>query len=282
MGINSIIFKFEANYSDRKQKTREVNVLIARLFGLILLLSLGQAGAVEPDFEREARLADEIVDVILDGDPEWLEADGREFLSIYTEADDTRTAVVILHGRGFHPDWADAINPLRVGLVERGYSTLSLQMPVLEKDAKYYDYVPIFHHAHPRIEAGIKFLRDNGFEKVVLLAHSCGVHMAMDWIRAKNDRSIDAFIGLGMGATDYKQPMHQPFPLDWMYVPILDLYGADEYPAVIRLAPGRKAMIDKAGHQKSQQVVLPGANHYFTDQGDALVGAVVDWLDQLQ
>ena len=249
---------------------------------LMLVCYLGQAIAADPDFEREARLADEIVDVILDGEPEWLEADGREFLSIYTEAEDPAVAVLILHGRGFHPDWADTVNPLRVGLVERGYSTLSLQMPVLAKDARYYDYVPIFHHAHARIEAGIRFLRDNGHAKVVLLAHSCGVHMAMDWIRTKNDRSIDAFIGLGMGATDYQQPMHQAFPLDWMQVPILDLYGAQDYPAVIRLAPGRKEMIDKTGHEKSRQLVLPGADHYFTDQGDPLVSAVADWLDQLE
>ena len=249
---------------------------------LVLLFFAGHALASEPDYAREARLADEIVDVILDGDPVWLASGEREFLSIYTEADEPGTAVVILHGRGFHPDWADTINPLRVGLVDRGYSTLSLQMPVLEKDAKYYDYVPVFHHAHPRIDAGIEYLRDSGHNKIVLLAHSCGVHMAMDWIRTRNDRSIDAFIGLGMGATDYKQPMHQPFPLDWMHVPILDLYGAEEYPAVIRLAPGRKTMMDKAGHASSRQVVLPDADHYFTDQGDALVEAVADWLDQLQ
>ena len=251
-------------------------------WALALLFVAGQALASEPDFAREARMADEIVDVILDGDPVWLTAGEREFLGIYTEADEPGTAVLILHGRGFHPDWADTINPLRVGLVERGYSTLSLQMPVLAKDARYYDYVPIFHHAHPRIEAGIRYLRDRGHGKIVLLAHSCGVHMAMDWIRTTNDRSIDAFVGLGMGATDYRQPMHQPFPLDWMHVPVLDLYGADEYPAVIRLAPGRKVMIEKAGNSRSRQVVLPDANHYFTDQGDALVGAVADWLDQLE
>ena len=253
-----------------------------RLGILILVCCLGKAVAAEPDFDREARLADEIIDVILDGEPEWLEADGREFLSIYTEAEDAAAAVLILHGRGFHPDWADTVNPLRVGLAERGYSTLSLQMPVLAKDAKYYDYVPIFHYAHARIEAGIRFLRDNGHQKVVLLAHSCGVHMAMDWIRTKNDTSIDAFVGLGMGATDYGQPMRQLFPLDWMQVPVLDLYGANEYPAVIRLAPGRKEMIDEAGHEKSRQLVLPGADHYFTDQGDPLVSAVADWLDQLE
>ena len=113
-----------------------MNARIPGLAGLLALLVLTTAAfAAEPDFEREARLADEIVDTILDGDPEWLEADGREFLSIYTEADDSRAAVVILHGRGFHTDWADTVNPLRVGLVERGYSTLSLQMAVLRKDA---------------------------------------------------------------------------------------------------------------------------------------------------
>ena len=248
---------------------------------LALALWAGPTVAAEPDYAREKRLTDEIVDTILDGDPEWLQANGREFLSIYTEADDSKAAIVILHGRGFHPDWADTISPLRVDLVEYGYSTLSLQMPVLEKAAKYYDYIPIFHHAHARIEAGIQFLRENGHEKVILLAHSCGAHMAMDWIRAAGDKNIDAYIGLGMGATDYRQPMHQPFPLDWMHVPVLDLYGAEEYPAVIRMAPSRKQMIEKAGNEKSAQRVLAGADHYFTDHGDSLVEAVADWLGTL-
>ena len=237
--------------------------------------------AGEPDFARESRLADEIVDVILDGDPEWLEADGREFLSIFTEAEDTDIAVIILHGRGFHPDWADTINPLRVGLAENGFSTLSLQMPVLAKDAKYYDYVPVFSYAHPRIDAGIRFIRANGYKKIVLLAHSCGVHMAMSWFRENGDKQIDAFIGLGMGATDYQQPMRRPFPLDRLSVPVLDLYGESEYPAVIRMAPARKQAIEAAGNQGSAQIELADADHYFTDQDDALVEAVTIWLRSL-
>ena len=235
----------------------------------LALLWAPLALAAEPDFAREQRLAGEIVDIILDGDAEWLEADGREFLSIYYEADEARAAVIILH-------------PLRIGLVDHGYTTLSLQMPVLAKEAKYYDYIPIFHHARGRIDAGIRFLRDQGYDKVILLAHSCGAHMAMDWIRTQPQTSIDAYVGLGMGATDYGQPMHQPFPLDWMRVPILDLYAANDYPAVQRLAPARKQMIDKAGNAHSSQVVLPDADHYYTDQGDPLVTAVADWLDRLQ
>jgi hypothetical protein len=262
-----------------------MNASLRRCF---LCLALGfavSAFAAEeavPDYARESRLANQIVDMILDGDPVWLEANQHEFLGIYTEADVAGTAVLILHGRGFHPDWADAINPLRVGLVERGYSTLSLQMPVLAKEAKYYDYVPIFRYSHDRIEAGIRYLRDAGHSRVILLAHSCGAHMAMDWIRSRGDASIDGYIGLGMGATDYGQPMLQPFPLEQMQVAVLDLYGEQEYPAVIRGAPARKAMIEAAANAGSSQQVLPLANHYFTDQGDALVAAVADWLDHLE
>jgi pimeloyl-ACP methyl ester carboxylesterase len=155
-------------------------------------------------------------------------------------------------------------------------------MPVLEKDAKYYDYEPILGFAHARIEAGIDYLRQQGYRKVILLAHSCGVHMAMDWVREQGDNSIDAYIGLSMGATDYGQPMRQPFPLAKMQVAVLDLYGANDYPAVRRGAPARKAMLETAGHAQSRQQVLPQADHYFTDQGDALVTAVLDWLDRLQ
>lgn len=251
------------------------------IFALISVLCLGGAVANEPDFAREARLAEQIVDAILDGDPEWLEAGGREFLGIYTQSDDARAGVVILHGRGFHPDWPDTVGPLRVGLVERGYSTLALQLPVLDKDAKYYDYLPLFEHAHARIEAGIDFLRGEGHDKIVLIAHSCGAHMAMDWIATVGDGGIDAFAGLGMGATDYRQPMPQPFPLAAMEIPVLDLYGAEEYPAVIRMAPERRQAMDAAGHPDSRQVVLPGADHYFRDRGEPLVAAVADWLDHI-
>ncbi len=255
-----------------------------RIVSWLILLLLPQIlwAADQPDYAREQRLADEIVDAIFDGEPEWLEANDREFLSIYTEADDTRVGVIILHGRGYHPDWGDAINPLRVGLAESGYATLSLQMPVLDKAAKYYDYVPIFPFAHERINAGIEFLREAGYEKVVLIAHSCGGHMAMSWIRQFGDSRIDALVGLGLGATDYRQPMREAYPLDKISVPFLDLYGELEFPAVLRLAGERQQQVEQNMHSSSSQRILPGSNHYFTDHGDELTGAVQQWLDAIE
>jgi len=239
------------------------------------------------DLAREKRMADEIVDAIVDGEAVFLQADDKEFLSIYTEADDPAKGVaIILHGRGFHPDWQDVINPLRVGLAEAGWNTLSVQMPVLEKQAKYYDYLPLFPKAIPRIEAAIAYAReqikDAGIDnKVVLIAHSCGAHMAMTWADVDSFEAIDAYVGIGMGATDYKQPMKQPFPLAKVKVPVLDVYAANDYPAVRKMAAARWQSIEQAGNSKSDQVIIPDADHYYSDLGDVLTSVISEWLDTL-
>ncbi len=251
------------------------------LASVILLLQLSQISPAS-DLLREKRMADEIVDAIFDGEATMLKSGEREFLSIYTEADDSDKSVIVMHGRGFHPDWVDTVQPLRVGLIDYGWNTLSIQMPVLAKEAKYYDYVPIFDEAIPRIQAAIKFLREQGSQQIVLVAHSCSVHMSMHYLNRNGDTGLRAFIGIGMGATDYKQPMARPFPLNKLTMPILDVFGADDYPAVHRQAPGRQQQMREAGHALSKQLVIDGADHYFTDRGDELVEAVGGWLGELE
>ncbi len=259
------------------------------VFAALSIFLVSFAGA--SDLQREKRMAEELVDVILDGDVVFLKAENHEFLSIYTkasiytEAEKAKGAAIILHGRGFHPDWQDAINPLRVGLAESGWNTLSIQMPVLEKQAKYYDYVPLFPEALPRIDAAIKYVRSQGSDEVILIAHSCGVHMAMAWLgsqlKGKRSQAIDAFVGIGMGATDYQQPIVQPFPLDKLVIPVLDVYADEDYPAVLKNATKRFSMIKAAGNKHSQQVMVTGANHYYEDKGEALTQVISQWLDTL-
>ena len=266
-------------------RRRAARLVLASTFaGPFVVLALHAPLAAAQDLEREQRLEAEIVDMILDGEPVHLDADGHSFLGIHTEADDgklrsgLRRAVIVLHGRGFHPDWPQVAAPLRIALPEQGWDTLSLQMPVLDKSARYDDYVPIFPAAFPRIRAGIEYLRTRGAHSVVLAAHSCSVHMAMAFVRHHGDAGFDGFIGIGMGATDYGQPMREPFPLATMTVPVLDLFGEADYPAVLRKAPARLAAIRAAGHPRSAQRVIPGAGHFFDDMDEALVDAVTEWL----
>lgn len=255
---------------------------VSCLLGMLFVTQI--AAAAQPDFAREQRLAAEIVDSILDGDPLELKAEGRTFLGIFTEAEEPRGTVLILHGRGFHPDWASVVHPLRVGLTERGWNTLSIQMPVLAKGSKYFDYVETFPNAIPRIEAAISHIAEINPGKVVILAHSCGSHMAQHWINQRGDRALaqfDAFVGIGMGATDYRQKMVESFALDRIKVPVLDVMGGKDFPAVLRMAGLRLEMLKRAGNPKSAQKVIEGADHYYEGKDEQLVDAVADWLDSL-
>jgi pimeloyl-ACP methyl ester carboxylesterase len=236
------------------------------------------------DLEREQRIHDQIVDAIFDGEPVMLEAEGHSFLAIHMESDsETRKgAAILLHGRGLHPAEESVAQPLRTALPSHGWDTLSLQMPVLSKEAKYFDYVPIFPESFARIEAGIAYLKARGAGKIVLIAHSCGAHMAMNWIEERGDKAIDAYVGISMGATDYKQPMVTPFPLDKMAVPVLDIYGSEDYPAVRRLAPERWELIQGAGHPYSAQRTVSGAEHYYSGRQAELIETVAGWLNGLE
>ena len=239
--------------------------------------------ALASDLAREKRLAEQNEELIFDGEIIYLDSAGHEFMNVYmeTEAEQVKGAVIILHGRGFHPNWPKVVKPLRIGLSNKGWDTLSMQMPVLGKQAKYYDYVPILSEAFPRIEAGIDFLKEQGYKKIVLIAHSCSAHMVMAWVDAKDFRDIDAFIGIGMGAIDYKQPMAKAFPLDQLSIPILDVYGSEEYPAVIRGAKQRLESIKRAGNKKSKQTMVMSADHYFSQKDDELLEIVSEWMQGL-
>ncbi len=251
---------------------------------LLLVITLIPIHAFAANLEREQRLHDQIIDGIMDGEAIELSAQGHNFLAIHmqSDADEVKGAVIILHGRGLHPDWETVVQPLRTRLPEQSWDTLSLQLPVLHKEAKYYDYEPLFAEALPRIEAAISYLKEQGVERIVLIAHSCGAHMAMQRIREHGSRDLAAYVGIGMGATDYKQPMKQPFPLDTMTIPVLDVYAEHDFPAVLRMAPERLALIKKGGNPQSAQQQIPGAEHYFEGHNDALVEAIARWLNSLK
>ena len=254
------------------------------------LLSLLIAGfllnltpALASDLAKEKRMKDQIIDYIMDGEAELLKDGSHNFLSIYmqSETQPSKGAVIIMHGRGYHPDWPELVNPLRTGLPLHGWDTLAIQMPLLDNESSFYDYLEILHEAHPRINAAVDFLQKKNTRNIVLLAHSCSVHMSIDWLHKHPDAGATAYIGVGMGSTDIGQPMLAPFPLQDIKIPILDIRGEYDYPAVIAKAPSRLKRMKIAGHPKSQQRVVEKSDHYFTERGEALLKEVADWLNTL-
>ncbi len=250
------------------------------LTGILLCASLPLAAL---DLDKEKRMYQQVADYVMDGDVEMLKANQHEFFSIYMESEElpAKGAVIIMHGRGYHPNWPELVYPLRTGLPAEGWSTLSIQMPVLDNESTFYDYLEILDEGHPRIQAAVDFLKQKNYTQIVLLAHSCSVHFSIDWLHKYPTAGATAFIGVGMGSTDKGQPMPAPFPLQDIKIPILDIRGELDYPAVIGNAPRRWEAMQQAGNSLSQQRVVKNADHYFTGQGEALLVQVVDWLNRL-
>lgn len=235
--------------------------------------------SIASDLEREKRLAEEIQAGLLDGEVVFLNSGDHRFLNILTtntEDNAVNEAVIVLHGRGLHPDWADVTHPLRVGLVQEGFTTLSMQMPVLPVGAEYTDYAAIMHEAEPRITAGVKYLENLGYDQVHLVAHSCGTQMAMRWLSNGKGNEIASFTFIGLGTSNYLRYFGNLPPLDEIKQPVLDIFGQVD---MVRFhSPKRLEMLKTAGNPSSRQVMIDGADHMFGNAGDELTRVISEWL----
>lgn len=244
------------------------------LLFLVMVFSL-PAGA--SDLAREKRMANEIVDAILTGDPMYLEAEGHEFLAIYTEADKPKGAVIVVHGRGVHPNWPDVVYPLRTELPNVGWATLSVQMPVLAADIKADQYAPTLPASDKRLDAAMAFLKGEGYERIAIVAHSFGNLNLSHWL-LNSKPEVFAYAGVGMNWNN--DALNLPDVLKQLRLPVLDLYGSEDEPDIIAEAPTRAAS-GKASGGNYQQRVSPGADHFFRGEEADLVKTVSDWLDNL-
>lgn len=256
---------------------------LQKLLSMLVFLCAFVAGAQASDTEKEQRWADQIVDALIDGSAEWLEAGGQKFLAIYTEdqTGEPKGGAIILHGIGVHPNWNEVIYPLRTELPNHGWATLSIQMPILPNEAEVKDYIPLIKEAAPRIQAAIAFLKSKNIQPVVIIAHSLGATMASATLAEQGDLGLKGFVAIGMSGSDLDPQLDTTTQLAKLKLPILDLYGSRDLDTVLKAVQPRAAAMRKAGHEHYRQVEVEGADHFFVGLEDELVRRVYGWLEQL-
>ncbi len=243
---------------------------------LLLILLLLPALAPAGDLAREQRIAEQIRDAILDGEPVTLEASGQPFLGIHqrTERKPARGAALILHGRGANPDWLEVIHPLRTGLPEYGWDTLAIQLPVASEGAGEAEWRATLDEAVPRIRAALAYLEQKGMKNVVLVAHSFGNGAVARFLADGPPPGVTAWVGIGMG----EDPAIPETLRKLEKLPVLDLYGEQDLPAVRESARARRLAARDAGNAGYTQRELPGADHFFDGQDGLLLSTVRAWL----
>jgi alpha/beta superfamily hydrolase len=236
-----------------------------------MLLAASLCGFAQ-DYERERRWEREIVPGLVVGEPLKLRAAGREFLALHTEVANSKGAVVLAHGRNVHPDH-EVIGALRMRLADMGFTTLSIQMPILGPEAtKMEDYYPrLFPEAAERLDAAGRWLQERGERRVALVSHSMGSWMANEYFDAADASPYRAWVCMGLtGGYSWRSYRSAR--------PILDVYGENDNSTVTGAAWRRRLTIAVAP-QGSRQVEIPGADHFYTGRDAELGKVIAEWLE---
>jgi len=234
----------------------------------LALFVMAGCASVAPDYAREKRFADEVVPSIVVGGAVMLESGGgRTFLGILTPAAKPRAAVILVHGAGAHPDFG-LIGELRAVLADRGYTTLSIQMPVLASDADVAGYPALFPEAGQRIAAAIEYLRGRGATKVAIVSHSMGARMVNDFIAHRPDVTLMAWVPVAISSGGFES-------LAGVRIPVFDIYAEKDFDVVLKGVPARAKLL--RGLKGSRQAMVYGADHYFARKSRE-VAALIDQL----
>jgi len=248
------------------------------LFCLCALFASSTMAASQSDKAKEKRWEEQIVDSLLVGDSTKLIANGATFLALYAEptTDVTKGAVIILHGIGVHPAWPDVIDPLRMQLPDRGWHTLSLQMPILHNEAKDEDYPTVFPEAKSRIQAGVDFLKARGIKNIVLSGHSLGATMASYYMASNPDKSVKTFAMISISPGVENVPMIDSVEnfKKINNVNIIDIYGSEDLPHIIKTLKKRTQIVKQMDKGRYQIHKVNGANHFYRNRQDELVKAL--------
>ncbi len=247
---------------------------------LISILLVSHA-ALASDQIREQRFAAEVENQLLIGKGVTLKAGEMEFYAIHTEVMSplSKGAVILLHDREAHPNWPDVIRPLRTGLAERGWETLSLQMPLAGVDSDWRMYEQVIPEGGPRIAAAVEFLKQRKIKNIVLLGHSLGGRMAVHYLAdAKPPKEVRALVLIGMALEPEGSPILTGEALAKVELPVFDLYGSRDLDSVLHSAKRRAAAGRMAKNTAYRQVRMTGADHFFHRLERALVSRVYSWI----
>jgi pimeloyl-ACP methyl ester carboxylesterase len=249
---------------------------------IVILLLLLPFTLLASDYAKEQRWADQVVDSILDGEAIWLDADNRQFLAIFTadENEALNRGVILMHGIGVHPNWDQVIRPLRVELTTLGWTTLSIQMPILANDAEIDEYAPLFPEVIPRIDAAIDYLDSKGIQTIYLVAHSLGSSMASYYLSKVTDTRVKGLVAIGMPGGANNSDMNSVVTLRQFNLPVLDLFGSNDIEQVLVHRDSKREAAFSVANRDFVQIEIEGASHFFDDHDEQLINSVNSWLNR--
>jgi pimeloyl-ACP methyl ester carboxylesterase len=259
-----------------------INFKIIAVFGLLLTLAFSVA-ADPLDREREKLVSDKLAEEVDDGEVLWLDANNEKFLALLIKQTNQQAngAVIILHGMSAHADWPQIIEPIRTALPEHGWTTLSIQLPVIAPKNQVEDYGKTLEQAAARIEAAIRLLHEHKFRNIVAIGHSFGAANVLAYLEKEKSQKIISMVAIGLQDYAFVKPQMDLLGLiEKSKIPVLDIYGSRDFKEATDQAADRRLAAKKGGNRKYVQMEIEGADHYFTKLEDVLIKRMRGWMNK--
>ncbi|QUX94697.1 DUF3530 domain-containing protein [Marinomonas sp. CT5] len=201
----------------------------------------------KPQASRIEALEESLKIKRLDHQIETLEANGESFLTLYRPSltSSTQGCIILLHSDNEHPDWPDAIGPLRDAMPEHSWCTVSIEVPDIIKRAKPVkapsptaddtqplNELPNQPMVFARIQATINKAQEEGVSQFTLLGYGTGASYALGFLSANKD-AAEALVLIDIESPPNLSDYEVAQQIRQVAQPILDYYvnksGRDQF-----------------------------------------------------
>lgn len=239
------------------------------------------------DAYRERMIARHLAVPLTSSESLWLDSGQGKFPGIYTDfpAGSRLGGIILLHDLEANPDWPAVISPLRRSLPDKGWPTLSIQLPLLTPG------VPpdtralqeIHDEGMGRVKAAIDYFISRGIYNISLIGHGMGATVISAYLAGQLPENhaiyIKSFVAI---SPRLSEGLPQRYQLEHLLrqakLPVLDVVSSQESPPDSAHTRSRRAAAQTAKNTGYRQLALPWPDNDFAGAEPLLFSRVHAWL----
>lgn len=238
---------------------------------------------IPPDAAREQAIQAQITARVPASEVVLLDVDGAKVLALLApqSAKQPRGVVVIAHGMDGGADEPGLIHSLRKQLPQYGWSTLSVQMPVLPAGSPREAYGGIVEAAGKRIQAAVAHAQSLKQSNVVVIGQDVAAVAAISTLAESKD--VKGIAALSLDFADGLNPPADPIAaMAKLKLPLLDLFGALGGENTRRLAVDRANAARNANLEGYSQAALIGRKQRLEGDSVPVASRLAAWMRRLK
>jgi hypothetical protein len=208
-----------------------------------------------------------------------LDAEGGSFIAIFQPSgrDQSHGGIILLHDQGTSANSLELIRPLRLGLSQAGWDTLSLQLPSGPGDQIHAASQSRRAIILARLQAGLAWLKARKSLNQAIVAQGNSAGPALQFAAGKPPRELRALV-LVSSLIEPDEADGLADALIRIRLPLLDIYAERDHGAVLDAAQARRDAAARRKDKKYSQVDIPGSVAGFFGLEESLLSRIRGWL----